>query len=238
MPSEKCAVKLSDSLRVYGGNTLRLNADGLWVMSVAGSAFERGEAIGKLAEDLLYMQEKAFADKLFEMVPSRRYRDFLHYFITIFNRRLGRSVPLEYRQEIKAMSASCTHELDDFGNPYERQMQYHSAHDIGHVMQDYMLVGCTSFAAWGRESADSSLIIARNFDFYMGEEFARNKLVLFEKPDSGHAFVSVTWPGMLGVLSGMNTAGLTVTINAAKLETPSMSATPISLLRTWRRLGK
>lgn len=230
VPSEKCAVKLSDSLRVYGGNTLRLNADGLWVMSVAGSAFERGEAIGKLAEDLLYMQEKAFADKLFEMVPSRRYRDFLHYFITIFNRRLGRSVPLEYRQEIKAMSTSCTHELDDFGNPYERQMQYHSAHDIGHVMQDYMLVGCTSFAAWGRESADSSLIIARNFDFYMGEEFARNKLVLFEKPDSGHAFVSVTWPGMLGVLSGMNTAGLTVTINAAKLETPSMSATPISLL--------
>ena len=97
-------------------------------------------------------------------------------------------------------------------------------------MQDYMLVGCTSFAAWGRESADSSLIIARNFDFYMGEEFARNKLVLFEKPDSGHAFVSVTWPGMLGVLSGMNTAGLTVTINAAKLETPSISATPISLL--------
>ena len=97
-------------------------------------------------------------------------------------------------------------------------------------MQDYMLVGCTSFAAWGRESADSSLIIARNFDFYMGEEFARNKLVLFEKPDTGHAFVSVTWPGMLGVLSGMNTAGLTVTINAAKLETPSMSATPISLL--------
>ena len=230
VPSEKCAVKLSDSLRVYGGNTLRLNADGLWVMSVAGSAFERGEAIGKLAEDLLYMQEKAFADKLFEMVPSRRYRDFLHYFITIFNRRLGSSVPLEYRQEIKAMSTSCTHELDDFGNPYERQMQYHSAHDIGHVMQDYMLVGCTSFAAWGRESADSSLIIARNFDFYMGEEFARNKLVLFEKPDSGHAFVSVTWPGMLGVLSGMNTAGLTVTINAAKLETPSMSATPISLL--------
>ena len=229
-PSEECAVRISDSLRVYGDNSLRLNADGLWVMSVAGSAFERGEAIGKLAGDLLYMQEKAFADKLFEMVPSRRYRDFLHYFITIFNRRLGQNVPLEYRQEIKAMSASCTHEFDDFGNPYERQMQYHSAHDIGHVMQDFMLVGCTSFAAWGRESADSSLIIGRNFDFYMGEEFARNKLVLFEKPDTGHAFVSVTWPGMLGVLSGMNTAGLTVTINAAKLETPSMSAMPISLL--------
>lgn len=229
-PSEGDAVRVSDSLRVWKGNALRLDDDGLWEMKVSGSPLERGEAIGKLAPDLLYEQEKAFTDKLFEMVPDRRYRSFLHYFITIFNRHLGRSVPLEYRQEIKAMSASCTHEFDDFGNPYERQMQYHSAHDIGHVMQDYMLVGCTSFAAWGKNSADSALIIGRNFDFYMGEEFSRNKLVLFEKPDSGYAFVSVTWPGMLGVLSGMNTEGLTVTINASKLETPTMSATPVSIL--------
>lgn len=223
-------VQVNDSLRRWGSSSLRIDPDGLYEMRVCGGPFERGEAIGKLGEDLLYQQEKAFADKLFEMVPSSRYRAFLHYFITIFNRRLGESVPLEYRQEIKAMSASCTHEFDEFGSPYERQMQYHSAHDIGHVMQDYMLVGCTSFAVWGKESADSSLLMARNFDFYMGEEFAKNKLVLFEKPDSGYAYVSVTWPGMLGVVSGMNTEGLAVTINASKLEVPSSSATPISIL--------
>lgn len=230
VPSQVPVVQVNESLRRWGSSSLRIDPDGLYEMRVCGGPFERGEAIGKLGEDLLYRQEKAFADKLFEMVPSSRYRAFLHYFITIFNRRLGASVPLEYRQEIKAMSASCTHEFDDFGNPYERQMQYHSAHDIGHVMQDYMLVGCTSFAVWGRESADSSLLMARNFDFYMGEEFAKNKLVLFEQPDSGYAYVSVTWPGMLGVVSGMNTQGLAVTINASKLEVPSSSATPISIL--------
>ena len=230
VPSQVPVVQVNDSLRRWGSSSLRIDPDGLYEMRVCGGPFERGEAIGKLGEDLLYQQEKAFADKLFEMVPSSRYRAFLHYFITIFNRRMGASVPLEYRQEIKAMSASCTHEFDEFGSPYERQMQYHSAHDIGHVMQDYMLVGCTSFAVWGRESADSSLLMARNFDFYMGEEFAKNKLVLFEKPDSGYAYVSVTWPGMLGVVSGMNTQGLALTINASKLEVPSSSATPISIL--------
>ena len=230
VPSQVPVVQVNDSLRRWGSSSLRIDPDGLYEMRVCGGPFERGEAIGKLGADLLYQQEKAFADKLFEMVPSSRYRAFLHYFITIFNRRLGASVPLEYRQEIKAMSASCTHEFDEFGSPYERQMQYHSAHDIGHVMQDYMLVGCTSFAVWGRESADSSLLMARNFDFYMGEEFAKNKLVLFEQPDSGYAYVSVTWPGMLGVVSGMNTQGLAVTINASKLEVPSSSATPISIL--------
>ncbi len=229
-PSEGEAVVVSDSLRRWNDSAVRLNADGLWEMKVSGTPFERGEAIGKLVPDLVRNQEKVFADKLFEMIPNAHYRDFLCYFITIFNRRLGRSVPKEYRQEIKAMSTVCTDELAKFGDPYERQMQYHSAHDIGHVMQDYMLVGCTSFAVWGNESSDSSLLVGRNFDFYMGEDFARNKLVLFEKPDTGYAFVSVTWPGMLGVLSGMNTEGLTVTINASKLETPKMSATPISIL--------
>ena len=230
VPSQVPVVQVNDSLRRWGSSSLRIDPDGLYEMRVCGGPFERGEAIGKLGAELLYEQEKAFADKLFEMVPSSRYRAFLHYFITIFNRRLGASVPLEYRQEIKAMSASCTHEFDEFGSPYERQMQYHSAHDIGHVMQDYMLVGCTSFAVWGKESADSSLLMARNFDFYMGEEFAKNKLVLFEKPDSGYSYVSVTWPGMLGVVSGMNTEGLAVTINASKLEVPSSSATPISIM--------
>ena len=76
-------------------NALRLSESGLWEMRVIGNAFERGEAIGKLAPELLYEQEKAFADKLFEIVPSRSYRKLLHYFITIFNRRLETNEPLK-----------------------------------------------------------------------------------------------------------------------------------------------
>ena len=52
-------------------------------------------------------------------------------------------------------------------------------------MQDYMLVGCSSFACWGENSADSSLIIGLNFDFYMGAAFARNKHVSFYQPENG-----------------------------------------------------
>jgi isopenicillin-N N-acyltransferase like protein len=40
----------------------------------------------------------------------------------------------------------------------------------------------------------------------------------------------VTFGGMTGVLSGMNDQGLTVTLNAAKSEIPSSSATPVSIL--------
>ncbi|MGM9743435.1 MAG: C45 family autoproteolytic acyltransferase/hydrolase [Candidatus Cryptobacteroides sp.] len=229
VPSEGEAV-IRDSVRVWKDDYLRFNPSGIIEMRVSGSPYERGEAIGKLAPDLLEAQEKAFVDKLYEIVPSSIYRSFLKYFITVFNRRLGENVTEEFRQEIRAMSEYCSHDFDEYGTPYERQMQYHSAHDIGHVMQDYMLVGCSSFAVWGPESADGELLVGRNFDFYMGEEFSGRNMLLVEKPDSGHAFVSVTWPGMTGVLSGMNEEGLTVTINASKFETPRMSATPVSLL--------
>lgn len=219
-----------DSLRTYEGNYLRHSDSGLWELKVSGNAFQRGEAIGKLSADLLYYQEKVFVDQIREIVPSDGYLKFLRFFIVLFNRNLGENVPEEYRDEIYGISLSCTHEYDFIGTPYERQLNYHSAHDLGHAMQDYMLVGCSSFASWGENSADSSLIIGRNFDFYMGDKFAANKLVSFYEPEEGYKFASVGWPGMIGVLSGMNETGLTVTINAAKSTMPTASATPISIL--------
>lgn len=220
----------TDSLRQYKGNYLRHSNSGLWELKVNGNAFQRGEAIGKLSPDLLYYQEKVFVDQIREIVPSDNYLKFLRFFIVLFNRNLGKNVPEEFRDEIYGISLSCTHEYDFIGTPYERQLNYHSAHDLGHAMQDYMLVGCSSFATWGENSVDSSLIIGRNFDFYMGDKFAHNKLVSFYQPEQGYKFASVGWPGMIGVLSGMNETGLTVTINAAKSTMPTASATPISIL--------
>ena len=217
-------------LRYYDGNFLRHSESGLWELFVKGDAFQRGEAIGKLSSDLLHYQEKVFVDQIREVVPSDSYLKFLRFFIVLFNRHLGENVLEEYRDEIYGISLSCTHEYDFIGTPYERQLNYHSAHDLGHAMQDYMLVGCSSFATWGTQSADSSLLIGRNFDFYVGDAFAENKQVAFYTPDQGYKFASVGWPGMIGVLSGMNETGLTVTINAAKSAVPTGSATPISIL--------
>ena len=217
-------------LRYYDGNFLRHSESGLWELFVKGDAFQRGEAIGKLSSDLLHYQEKVFVDQIREIVPSDSYLKFLRFFIVLFNRHLGENVLEEYRDEIYGISLSCTHEYDFIGTPYERQLNYHSAHDLGHAMQDYMLVGCSSFATWGTQSADSSLLIGRNFDFYVGDAFAENKQVAFYVPEQGYKFASVGWPGMIGVLSGMNETGLTVTINAAKSAVPTGSATPISIL--------
>ncbi len=208
----------------------RRSDSGLWEVRLHGAPFERGVALGRMTDSLLYYQEKVFVDQIRRIVPSEGYLKFLRWLLVGFNRNLGEHVPDEFREEIYGVSLSCSHEFDAIGTPYERQLNYHAAHDIGHTMQEYMLVGCSSFAAWGGRSADSTLIVGRNFDFWVGDDFARNKVVAFYSPEKGYKFASVTWLGMTGVLSGMNERGLTVTINAAKGAPPTSSAMPISLL--------
>ena len=212
-----------------GKNWLKKNKYGLWEMYLEGSPFEMGVVNGKLTRELIYKQEKAFVDQIRKMVPSESYLDFLKYFIKFFNRDIDEHILPEYREEIYGISFSASDDFDFIGTKYERILNYHAAHDIGHALQDLMLVGCTSFAA-NMGFSDSSLIIGRNFAFYINNAFAEDKIVCFVNPEKGHQFAYVTWAGMIGVVSGMNKQGLTVTINAGKSGIPFKAATPISLL--------
>lgn len=227
---KKKVIEPSPDFRFIGRNWLQHANSGLWEMYIEGEAYERGVVNGKLTESLIEQQEQAFIDRIREMVPSDFYLRFLKYFIYWFNRDIDKFIPDEYKLEIFGISQSASEKFSFIGTNYQRMLNYHSAHDIGHAMQDFALVGCTSFAAWGGVTKDSSLIVGRNFDFYMGDEFAENKIVLFEKPESGIPFMMVTWGGMIGTVTGMNLKGLTVTINAAKSDIPYTARTPISIL--------
>ncbi|HSH52848.1 MAG TPA: C45 family peptidase, partial [Bacteroidales bacterium] len=184
----------------------------------------------KLTKDLIYKQEDAFVNQIKEMIPSESYLKFLKSFIAFFNRNIDKHVIPEYQQEIYGISHSASEQFAFIGTNYQRILNYHAAHDIGHALQNMNLVACTAFAGWDKHSSDSSLIMGRNFDFYVGDEFAEDKIVMFCNPEHGHKFMIVTWASMIGATSGMNDQGLTVTLNAAKSEIPFGAATPISLV--------
>ncbi len=103
----------------------------------------------------MHYQESVFVNQIRELVPSETYMNMLKYMIRFYNRNITDYIPTEYQEEIYGTSLACPSEFNFVGSPYERQLNYHAAHDLGHAMQDYMLVGCTSFAVWGSESEDS-----------------------------------------------------------------------------------
>lgn len=209
---------------------LRKNTQGIWELYVAGDPLERGLTNGMLTKELLWKQESAFVSQVEALVPSRFRQRLLRGFLGFFNRRLADHISPEYQVELYGISRSASDQFNVIAPPYQRLLYFHAAHDIGHALQDLALVGCTSFAAWGSETADGKLLIGRNFDFYVNDDFAQEKMVAFVQPDSGYRHAMVTWAGMVGAVSGMNEKGITVTINAGKSDIPFKAKTPISLL--------
>ncbi len=219
-----------DGLLTLGNNWFRKSRSGLYELYVEGEPFERGVINGKLTEELVRRQEDYFNEQIRKMIPSDFYLHFLKYFVGWFNRHLADNVTEEYKDEIYGVSDAASSKYDYIGSNYQRILNYHAAHDIGHALQSMALVGCTSFGTWDGRSADSTMIIGRNFDFYVGDKFAEDKIVAFFAPAQGYKMMTVTWGGFIGVVSGMNEKGLAVTINAAKTDIPSGSATPVSLV--------
>lgn len=221
---------ISPTEKVIGDSKISKNEFGHWDMYVAGNGYERGVKMGKLESHLLLDQEQYFIDFIEETVPSKGYLNFLKYLVAFFNRKLPDHIPLELQQEIYGVAESLPKEFEHIGPGYFRALNYHAAHDIGHALQNMNLVACTSFGVWDQRTEDGELLIGRNLDFHVGDEFAEEKIMAFVEPDEGHNFMFVTWPGMIGACSGMNEHGLCVTINAAKSAIPLRTGTPISLL--------
>lgn len=215
---------------VLGNSYLKKNKYGVWEMYLEGEPYERGVIYGKLAKELVQEQEDIFVGQINNFLPNKLWRHVIKLMVGFFNSDLPENIPLENQQEIYGISLAFSDRYDYIASKYTRILNYHAAHDIGHALNDYSVVGCTSFAVKGQKSADHDLLVGRNFDFYVGDDFARNKLVIFVNPSKGYKFTSYSWAGFTGVASGMNEKGLTVTINASKSDLPTSSKMPISLL--------
>ena len=99
--------------------------------------------------------------------------------IYLFHTDINNYVSKELKNEILGVSLSFSDEYDYIGKKYMRILAYHAAHDLGHALNNYSLVGCTSFSAWGNNTKDGNIIHARNFDFYFGDDFTmKSKIIL------------------------------------------------------------
>lgn len=222
--------KMNDSTFNFNQNYLTKNKQQLWELYIKGNPLQLGYNNGALTQNLMQKQEEIFFSKVEGFVPSKFKQKLLRGFLKWYNRKMYLNVREDYQAELFGLSRYASDKYNFIAPKYLRSLYLHGAHDIGHAMQDLMVVGCTSLAVWNENSEDGGLLIGRNFDFYVGDDFAKNKLIEFVEPEQGIPYMSVSWPGMIGVVSGMNKEGITVTINAGKSKIPLTAKTPISFV--------
>lgn len=87
---------------------------------------------------------------------------------------------------------------------------------LGNTLADvYRNISCSSLIVEPGKSATGGPIFGRNLDFYTLKILDRYSLVTVQKPKGKHAFASIGFPGLFGCLSGMNDAGLALSVHEA-----------------------
>ncbi|MGC3961201.1 MAG: C45 family autoproteolytic acyltransferase/hydrolase [Verrucomicrobiota bacterium] len=219
--------------KIWLGQSWVSKRDGLPIIRLKGSPFEMGYASGKLLQTEMVTLENEFLDMIHGYVPQEWKIKILKGYVMYRNRKLSDYVSLEDRQQILGIVLGCKDPHPEQGDYYNRMLNYHAAHDISYMMIDNPLVskaGCTAFGAWGSATENGHLITGRNFDWEAADVFSRDRIVIMCEPNDGIPFISVAWASMAGVVSGMNRAGVSITINGAPSSLPGETATPVAMV--------
>ncbi len=192
--------------------------NGILVLHLKGNPYEMGCQHGMLTKHLMVTSKEAFDEAVPPIKGGRVGEWIIKKYLFWKLEKMEKYVPEEFIEELKGMADSITEKEVD----YREILLYHAMRDIGQVL------GCSSFAALPRTTRDKSLIYGRNFDFLKGGSL--KSLITFYEPDEGNSFVSIGWPGMIGVVSGMNDKGLTVGILTAYSKDVSFDGMPSCFL--------
>jgi isopenicillin-N N-acyltransferase like protein len=81
---------------------------------------------------------------------------------------------------------------------------------VGNTLLELRRMGCSVLMVDANHSATGAPLFGRNFDFPTLGELDQFSIVFIVRPTGRHAFASLTFPAAIGVVSGMNDAGLAV----------------------------
>ncbi|MCA9242808.1 MAG: hypothetical protein KDA32_02545 [Phycisphaerales bacterium] len=84
------------------------------------------------------------------------------------------------------------------------------------TMADWFGLFCSSFSVWGALSPDGATLTARNLDFPNTTVLQTEQVAFVRRgPTPRQSWVSIAWPGLIGVYTAMNGAGVTISMHDA-----------------------
>lgn len=217
-------------LRSYIGSSWLTRERGVWEYHLEGGPFSLGYANARLGSPLLIEAEEYLFSEMRRYIPSALAMQLVKVGVLLRYRTLPLHIPLDQRIELAGLAEGQPDLNGDFLPTYHRIVFYHALHDITQGLEHSPMLGCTALAAARGATTNGHLVLGRNFDFEGPELFDREKAVLFFKPQGRLGFVSVAWSGMMGVVTGLNQAGIYVSVNALRSDDKSEAGVPVELL--------
>ncbi|HMP01101.1 MAG TPA: C45 family autoproteolytic acyltransferase/hydrolase [Gemmatales bacterium] len=178
------------------GSARLSHMNGIPVMQIGGTPEEIGEQAARLA---------VLAAPKLATYP----RELVNHFggggtwpvLLALSKQFLNNFPPDYRRELDALIAHCP------GLDPDLIIAGNTLFDI----KKY--IACTSLMVERSRSATGRVLLGRNLDFPTLGYLQHYSLVTVVRPTGKRAFAAIGFPGMVGVLSGMNDAGLALVVH-------------------------
>lgn len=214
-------------LRVLGDAYARHRGKILEVR-LGGSPEQIGHQHGRLLYPQMVENEGTLYAQFTHHVPLAPVRGLIMDVSRLEFRGVDQGMTGDRRREIAAQARAFS--PDPFADTlptYHRFIFLQSLYDIALSFEHSPLIGCTSFALTGDAAAEGHVILARNFDFEAGPVFDAKKAVFLVREQGRIPYASVSWPGLIGVMSGMNAEGLSLVVHGGRAREPSAVGEPV-----------
>jgi predicted choloylglycine hydrolase len=186
----------------HGPATLT-HQDGIAVVRVQGTPAEVGEQLGTLLADTTPKMQGTLNDFL----TGLGMKDSMPAIMKLAGNIKTNFHP-DHLAELQATAKATKMDLEFF-------LFVNAAYDL---LSGF---GCSTMIVNDTRSSTGAVLFARNFDYPNTKGLIDQTAVFVVKVKDKHAFASITLAPMAGVISGMNDAGLCVTINEIHLNQSS-----------------
>src|SRR5258706_1179039 len=204
VPNDAATVDSADpDLRRVGADYARHRGK-IWEVALSGSPEQLGEHQVALLRDEMLANEAELWSTFESVVPSAWARFLIFDIARLRFRNMERLMSEGRRREIAAAAIAFTPDPWAARIPsYQRMVYLHSLYDVSLSFEHSPLIGCTSFALTGEAAQGGHTMLARTFDFEAGRIFDERKAVFLMRESGKLAYASVSWPGLVGAVTGM-----------------------------------
>ena len=191
--------------------------DGILEVRLAGTPEEIGVEHAALLHDEMVETERVVWRLLYQNVPNRAARLLLLDFGQAAYRNVASGMTDDRRRELAASAAVFRPDpfLDRF-DTFQRFVYLSSLYDISLGYESSPLDRLHDVHVLGATPRRRAILARAISTSKLDDVFDRKKAVFLVNEDGKIPFASVAWPGLVGVVSGMNREGLAVVVHGAR----------------------
>ncbi len=200
----------------------------MYRLDLVGNQFERGFDHGALmAKEIKYFVEVALAKYYRDAVKDLDFSQYPEEIQKILNvikvvgvavapAAINKAMAWVYKNESQYMPQYLEEEMDGIAEgmchslgPKCDTVAWKAQIRSVNMLPELIKMACTAFGAWGAASASGKLLQVRALDFGTGPWGNFTMLNVYRSPTGDtRAFASVTFPGMVGVITGVAQRGI------------------------------